>query len=406
MCIRAGRSTGWLPNIRISALNARRSLDRLRAALAVGQVPGVIRSEALCAEVNLCVMTGEDADLAAMCREAIDLARAAGDGRREARVLIALGTYGPPEDGDRVLTEAIQSATAIGYTWAALAAMDNLASLRAARGDWRGALALLQESFATATEAGDTEGIGFTLSAIADLTAKLGQSDEAYALAMRGTAACRVAWPQSALLAWSLAVEATCACLTDRDREALATLVEACVTADLAGSTVVIGDVLEAAVHVLADPAPELVAGLGGWLAVHDVAGEASRARSPITVAALGRARRALGARRFERAEAAGRSADGRTLLAEVNAAATSLTAHAAQVSGEYGSLTRRETEVLTLLSKGRTDGQIGAELGMSAKTASVHVANIKSKLGVATRVDAAMRARELLASAPAAGRR
>jgi non-specific serine/threonine protein kinase len=395
-----------LATFEVRAGNARKSLERLRAALAMGQVPAVIRSEALCAVVNLCVMTSEDADLVAMCREAIDLARAAGDGRREARALIALGSYGPPEDGDRILTEAIESATAIGYTWAALAAMDNLASLRAERGEWRGALALLEQSFAIATDAGDTDGIGFTLSAMADLTAKLGQIEEAHALAVRGSAAYRVAWPQSAALAWSLAVLATCESLTGRHREALATLVEACATAELAESTVAIADVLEAAVHVLADPAPELVARLGGRLAVHDAAGERRRARSPITMAALGRARRVVGARRFERAEATGRVADGRTLLGEAQAAAAGLMVDAAQVSGEYGSLTRRETEVLTLLSKGRTDGQIGAELGMSAKTASVHVANIKSKLGVETRVDAAMRARELLASGPASGRR
>jgi ATP/maltotriose-dependent transcriptional regulator MalT len=352
----------------------------------------------MCAVVNLCVMTGEGADLVAMCREAIDLARAAGDGRREARALIALGSYGPPEDGERLLTETIEFATAIGYTWATLAAMDNLAALRAQRGEWRGALALLEQSFAIATDAGDTDGVGFTLSAMADLAAKLGQLEEAYALAMRGSAAYRVAWPRSAALAGSLAVLATCESLTGRHREALGTLVEACTTAELAESTVAIADVLEAAVHVLAESAPELVARLGGRLAVHDAAGERARAGSPITIAALGGARRALGARRFERAEASGRVADDWTLLGEAKAAATSLGLDVARVKVEYGSLTRRETEVLGLLAEGRTDGQIGAELRMSAKTASVHVANIKSKLGVDTRIDAGMRARELLA--------
>ena len=387
-----------LATFEVRAGNVRKSLDRLRAAMAVGPVPAGIRSEALCAVVNLCVMTSEDADLAAICREAIDLARAAGDGRREARALIALGSYGPPEDGDRLLSEAIESATAIGYTWAALAAMDNLASLRADRGEWRGALELLERSFALATEAGDTNGFGFTLSTMADLTAKLGRAEDAYALAVRASAANRAAWPQGAALAWSLSVQATCEILTRREREAMRTLSEACATAEAAESTAAIADVLECAVNVLADRAPELAARFGGQLAIHDAAGERPRAGSPITIAALGRARRAIGPRRFDRAEASGRVADDWTLLGEAKAAATSLGADVAQIKVQYGSLTRRETEVLALLAEGRTDGQIGAELRMSAKTASVHVANIKSKLGVDTRIDAGMRARELLA--------
>src|SRR5215471_7538761 len=54
-----------------------------------------------------------------------------------------------------------------------------------------------------------------------------------------------------------------------------------------------------------------------------------------------------------------------------------------------YG-LTERELLVLRLLVAGRTNGQIGAELFISPKTASVHVSNILRKLGVSTRVQAA----------------
>ncbi|GAB3205500.1 regulatory protein, luxR family [Marinactinospora thermotolerans DSM 45154] len=58
--------------------------------------------------------------------------------------------------------------------------------------------------------------------------------------------------------------------------------------------------------------------------------------------------------------------------------------------------LTPRETEVLRLLARGHTNAAIAAELFISAKTASVHVSNILAKLGVANRVAAAGRAREL----------
>ena len=52
--------------------------------------------------------------------------------------------------------------------------------------------------------------------------------------------------------------------------------------------------------------------------------------------------------------------------------------------------LTPRELEVLRLVAEGRTNGEIGAALFISTKTASVHVSNILAKLGVAGRGEAA----------------
>jgi DNA-binding NarL/FixJ family response regulator len=52
--------------------------------------------------------------------------------------------------------------------------------------------------------------------------------------------------------------------------------------------------------------------------------------------------------------------------------------------------LTSREVEVLALVAAGRTNREIGGELFVSEKTASVHVSNILRKLGVSSRVDAA----------------
>jgi DNA-binding CsgD family transcriptional regulator/tetratricopeptide (TPR) repeat protein len=51
--------------------------------------------------------------------------------------------------------------------------------------------------------------------------------------------------------------------------------------------------------------------------------------------------------------------------------------------------LTPREREVLTLVAAGRTNRQIGEELFMSEKTASVHVSRILAKLEVSTRGEA-----------------
>lgn len=52
--------------------------------------------------------------------------------------------------------------------------------------------------------------------------------------------------------------------------------------------------------------------------------------------------------------------------------------------------LTPRELDVLRLVADGRSNGEIGKELFISPKTASVHVSNILAKLGVARRTEAA----------------
>jgi DNA-binding CsgD family transcriptional regulator len=70
-------------------------------------------------------------------------------------------------------------------------------------------------------------------------------------------------------------------------------------------------------------------------------------------------------------------------------AADPSSTAPPAKVSVPFG-LTGRELAVLRLLAAGRTNAQIGAELYISPKTASVHVTSIFRKLGVSGRVQAA----------------
>jgi DNA-binding CsgD family transcriptional regulator len=85
-------------------------------------------------------------------------------------------------------------------------------------------------------------------------------------------------------------------------------------------------------------------------------------------------------------------------LLSDVEALARrariSLNAPTVAVLGEADAvrlgLTSREAEVLALVAVGKTNREIGAELFVSEKTASVHVSNILRKLGVTSRVDAA----------------
>jgi ATP/maltotriose-dependent transcriptional regulator MalT len=68
---------------------------------------------------------------------------------------------------------------------------------------------------------------------------------------------------------------------------------------------------------------------------------------------------------------------------AQIGAAAS------ADVAASLG-LTPREHDVLALVASGRTNREIGSELFMSDKTASVHVSRILQKLGVANRAEAA----------------
>jgi DNA-binding NarL/FixJ family response regulator len=56
--------------------------------------------------------------------------------------------------------------------------------------------------------------------------------------------------------------------------------------------------------------------------------------------------------------------------------------------------LTAREAEVLALVAAGRSNGEIGKELFISVKTASVHVSHILAKLGAGSRTEAAAIAR------------
>jgi DNA-binding CsgD family transcriptional regulator len=66
-----------------------------------------------------------------------------------------------------------------------------------------------------------------------------------------------------------------------------------------------------------------------------------------------------------------------------------------ADIRSDPDGLSRREREVLTLLSAGHSDAEIAIKLSISPKTASHHVAAIFTKLGVNNRTQAAARGRQ-----------
>lgn len=79
-----------------------------------------------------------------------------------------------------------------------------------------------------------------------------------------------------------------------------------------------------------------------------------------------------------------------RARLAPADAVTPSPEAGPASDAAAQLGLTTREAEVLRLVADGLSNSQIAERLFISRKTASVHVSNILSKLGVGTRVEAA----------------
>jgi len=95
---------------------------------------------------------------------------------------------------------------------------------------------------------------------------------------------------------------------------------------------------------------------------------------------------------------AQGREEDPAALLQEILAtldAAQSDRARNERTRPRHAELTKREVEILRLIGEGRTDAEIGETLFISRKTVSVHLSNAKAKLGIETRLEAALWARE-----------
>jgi predicted ATPase/DNA-binding CsgD family transcriptional regulator len=183
-----------------------------------------------------------------------------------------------------------------------------------------------------------------------------------------------------------------------RAPDAIVSLAAAADVDSLSGSVAAIEDIAVTAALVAAMVgAPREGARLIGWARRH---GSATDGLDPGDELLLERAeaiaRRRASSIDIELGLRAGADADGSTLLREIiEHLRASLDAPEPLATATI-ELTKREREILALVGQGRSDPEIAEVLFISPKTASVHVANIKSKLGVENRLEIAIRAKEL----------
>jgi DNA-binding NarL/FixJ family response regulator len=145
-----------------------------------------------------------------------------------------------------------------------------------------------------------------------------------------------------------------------------------------------------------ADDAPSVEVLVKGWREVVDLfetfgdVHELTRARV-VLATVLRAAGDTAGAREVaDPAREAARALGAKPLVDQLRAIGSAPARHEA---GD-DTLTPRVREVLGLVAAGRTNGEIGKQLFISAKTVSVHVSNILGKLGAAGRTEAAAIAR------------
>ena len=141
----------------------------------------------------------------------------------------------------------------------------------------------------------------------------------------------------------------------------------------------------------LDDPPPgsELVAAWRTSVQAFDRYGhvyEAARSRARLAAALHALGDDAAAREVAEQAREAAVRLEAKPLLAELDAVAKP----AAPRGQAPSALTAREQEVLELLARGLTNGQIGKQLYISTKTVSVHVSNLLAKLGASGRTEAA----------------
>jgi predicted ATPase/DNA-binding CsgD family transcriptional regulator len=293
-------------------------------------------------------------------REAIEQVRRADTPGALVEPLLALGhlatAQGDVARASRSFEEALDTARRVGDVWGVAGSLFQLGTVALVTGAAERAAPLLEESAALSTESGDREARSQALAAHAGALTVLGDLEAARAQLLEAASVVReIGHP----LGQMLVLEAAAAWLAEAHLRAAAVEAWSSAEAYRAGHR---------------------------WPEVPEAVQRRERSWS--------RARTALGTVTFELRWAAGagrglRDAMDLAIGAVGSVVVDDLAADEDPSPDRHG-LTPREREVLALVSSGMSDGQIADALFISKKTASVHVANIKAKLGASSRVEVA----------------
>jgi len=376
----------------------RPTLERLESAMALSGGSAGVRSDGLNSLVSLRGMLRQSAELGTLAAEAVSLARVARDPIRIVRTLVTLGNNSTAGDRVAAYREAAELAEVSEYAWGAATAWSSLADAYWEVGRTDEAVAAMTRSAAASERNGDVTAVGLTFAVLGEYELNLGRTAQALDHLEHAVAILRAHPGLPFFVTEALTLLAGGQALAGQHDAAHRTLAEATDRVEVAEARHELDDWLEAAALVL-EPRHPVAAGrcIGALDRIRTETGSA-RASQRLLEATASRISQAIGRRRLEEARAAGAAADRQALFAEL---ARLVRREAGQDAGllraPFGSLTRREREILARLAEGRTDREIAAELGITAKTASVHVGNLKAKIGVETRVEAVLFARDRL---------
>ena len=400
-----------------------------------------VRAKALEAAVSLAIYQNDQERGEALCRESLVLCRERGDTGGTASVLCLLGTCAWQRGDFAVARSLMEESLAlckevndkefIAYL------LSCLAGQATQQGEYAKAHAFLEESLAMDRELGNTRGIAISLRALA-LMLFISQGDPALARSLleeslvlsrelgdkadiarclshsalvaiqQGDIATARRLSEESLLlhretgdrwgiAWVLSIVAKVEACQGDHGAALALYEESLVIARKIGSKLTIAVCLEGMASVLETQGePTQAARLWGAAEVlRETMGApiwpVERAPYEHSVAAT---RNLLGARAFAAAWAEGRTmpldqalaAQGPGKMPTLISAGQPSTPPAKSSATSPGGLTRRELEVLRLLTMGLTNVQIAEQLVISLPTVNTHVGSIYTKLGVTSR--------------------
>jgi predicted ATPase/DNA-binding CsgD family transcriptional regulator len=323
-----------------------------RALARADEVPTVGRAKALTALAKLSMFLGRE-EAATLAAESLVMWTELGDAWRAADARLALGMVlqhqGDYERAAPLLEDVAAQLDALGEPVRAALALLNLGSVALACGDGTRAEALLEEVLGRFRRGGYQWAVPTTLLGLGEAAVNRGDVTAA-----------------AAYYAESLALA--------RNREDLvSTLVR---TARLAADRrALVATRLLGAAAALAET-------------VNDPLMPAEQARCQDAVT---EARASLGDTNFEAAWTAGQTLTAEQATAEATeilAAMGAPSAPSTAANNPFG-LTPRESEILTLLTEGRSNQAIADSLFISPRTAKNHVAHILAKLGVGSRASA-----------------